>query len=79
MRAAQITGAIEGVTGFNTPGWGGPCPPAAGETHTYRFTLYALGQQTELPDGFTGDELISVAASTAIAVGEVTGTYTRAP
>ncbi len=76
---AQITGAIEGVTGFNTPGWGGPCPPSAGETHTYRFTLYALGQQTELPDGFTGDELISVAASTAVAVGEVTGTYTRAP
>ena len=75
---AQITGALEGVTDFNTPGWGGPCPPSPGETHTYRFTLYALGQQTELPNDFTGDELAELAASTAIALAEVTGTYTRA-
>jgi Raf kinase inhibitor-like YbhB/YbcL family protein len=74
---AQITGAIEGVTDFGSAGWGGPCPPGAGETHRYRFSLYALGQQTELPDDFTGDELINVAASTALAFAEVTGNYTR--
>ncbi|MGI9053816.1 MAG: YbhB/YbcL family Raf kinase inhibitor-like protein [Ilumatobacteraceae bacterium] len=75
---AQITVGFEGVTGFGTPGYGGPCPPTPGETHTYRFALYALGQQTELPDGYTGDELIAFAASTAIAYADVTGTYTRA-
>ncbi len=75
---AQITGAIDGLTDFNSTAWNGPCPPSPGEMHRYRFSLYALGQQTELPDNFTGEELANVAASTAIALAEVTGTYTRA-
>lgn len=75
---AQITGGVEGRTDFGQPGWGGPCPPTAGETHTYRFAIYALGQQSELPDDFTGDELSALANSTGIAYAEVTGTYTRA-
>jgi len=75
---AQVTVGFEGVTGFGTPGYGGPCPPTPGETHTYRFALYALGQQTELPDGYTGDELIAFAAATAVGYTDVTGAYTRA-
>jgi hypothetical protein len=71
---AQITGALEGTNGFGRPGWGGPCPPA-GAPHTYRFRLYALNQQLELIDGFSGAELEAVAASTAIAIAESTGTY----
>ena len=53
---AQITGAIEGRNDFGDPGWSGPCPPA-GAPHTYRFTLYALSQQAELPEDFTGADL----------------------
>jgi Raf kinase inhibitor-like YbhB/YbcL family protein len=71
-----IIGAVEGRNDFGNPGWGGPCPPSG--THTYRFTLYALGQQAELPDDFTGDDLEAVANSTSLAVAETTGTYTRA-
>ena len=71
---AQITGAIEGVNDFGQPGWGGPCPPA-GAPHTYRFSLYALSQQAELPDGFTGAELPAIAGPAALAVAESTGTY----
>lgn len=71
-----VTG-IEGVNGAGAPGYTGPCPPAAGETHTYRISLYALNQQTELPDDFTGQELLDLATTTGIASAEVTGTYTR--
>ena len=30
-----------GTTSFNSPGYGGPCPPS-GPVHHYRFTVYAL-------------------------------------
>jgi Raf kinase inhibitor-like YbhB/YbcL family protein len=75
--AATIPGAIEGTNDFGAVGWGGPCPPA-GETHTYRFSLYALDQQTELSDGFTGEDLAAVAGPAALAISEATGTYERA-
>ena len=63
---ATITGAFEGVNDFGNVGWSGPCPPA-GAPHTYRFTLYALDQQAELPDGFTGADLEAVAGPAASA------------
>ena len=37
--------------------------------------LYALRQQAELPDGFTGADLAAVAGPAALAVAESTGTY----
>lgn len=74
---ATITGALEGANDAGTVGWTGPCPPSGGP-HTYRFALYALGQQSELPDGFSGDELASLANSTGLGYAEVTGTYNRA-
>ncbi|HEU4842211.1 MAG TPA: YbhB/YbcL family Raf kinase inhibitor-like protein [Ilumatobacteraceae bacterium] len=74
---ATITGAVEGVNDAGTTGWSGPCPPAGGP-HTYRFQLFALDQQAELPDGFTGDDLDAIAAPASIAVAELTGTYQRA-
>jgi Raf kinase inhibitor-like YbhB/YbcL family protein len=73
---ATITGAVEGVNDFDDVGWGGPCPPE-GEAHTYRFTLYALDQQAELPEDFNGDDLAAVAQPAALAVARATGTYTR--
>ncbi len=76
LEGMPFAGAIEGQNDFGTSGYGGPCPPA-GETHTYRFSLYALGQQAELPDGFTGKDLVAVADPAALTVAEVTGTYTR--
>ena len=74
---ATITGALEGVNDAGTLGWTGPCPPDGGP-HTYRFTMYALAQQAELPEGFTGADLIAIAEPSATAVAELTGTYLRA-
>jgi Raf kinase inhibitor-like YbhB/YbcL family protein len=33
--------AVQGRTGYGTPGYGGPCPPP-GKPHHYCFRLYAL-------------------------------------
>ena len=33
-------GAVQGITDFGRPGYGGPCPPLG--THHYFFKLYAL-------------------------------------
>lgn len=35
-------GAVQSVTNFGAPGFGGPCPPEKHGFHTYIFTVYAL-------------------------------------
>jgi Raf kinase inhibitor-like YbhB/YbcL family protein len=39
---AAIEGAIQSMTDFGQPGYGGPCPPAGDKPHRYIFTVYAL-------------------------------------
>ncbi len=73
-QGTPFAGAIEGTNSFGNVGYQGPCPPA-GAAHTYRFMLYALSQQAELPDVFTGQDLESVAGPAAIDVADVSGTY----
>jgi Raf kinase inhibitor-like YbhB/YbcL family protein len=36
------TGAIQSVTDFGTPGYGGPCPPPGDKPHQYIITVHAL-------------------------------------
>ena len=71
--------AIEGSNDFTaidlpTIGWAGPCPPA-GSKHHYRFTLYALDQQIELPTGSPAADLIAVIEAASVQAAQVTGTY----
>lgn len=35
-------GAVESLTDFGAPGYGGACPPPGDKAHRYVFTLYAL-------------------------------------
>ena len=71
--------AIEGSNDFSAIdlaniGWAGPCPPA-GSKHHYRFTLYALDQQIELPTGSPAADLIAVIEAASVQAAQVTGTY----
>jgi Raf kinase inhibitor-like YbhB/YbcL family protein len=55
----------------------GPCPPGGDEAHTYRFTVYALGEGITVGDGAgTGDALAAV-SDAAVAKGTLTGTFER--
>jgi Raf kinase inhibitor-like YbhB/YbcL family protein len=47
--------AREGVSDFGERGYGGPSPPD--REHTYRFLLYALDTQLDLPSSATKDDL----------------------
>jgi Raf kinase inhibitor-like YbhB/YbcL family protein len=49
--ALGTMGAIQGLNDFGLEGYFGPCPPP-GETHQYRFTIYAL-------DGLLGTTVVS--------------------
>ncbi|MGC8530238.1 MAG: YbhB/YbcL family Raf kinase inhibitor-like protein [Leptospirillia bacterium] len=43
-------GAIQAVTDFGAPGYGGPCPPKGDPPHHYIVTVYAL-KTSKLPVG----------------------------
>ncbi len=36
--------AIQGMTDFGAPGYGGPCPPTGDKPHRYLLTVYALNK-----------------------------------
>lgn len=73
-------GAIEGTNGKSTAavpsvGWTPPCPPK-GATHHYRFTLYALDQQIDLPTGSPSADIMTVVDNSALLAAQLTGVYT---
>ena len=45
--SADAASAVNGLTDFGKPGYGGPCPPPGDPPHHYIFTLYAL--DTDFP------------------------------
>jgi Raf kinase inhibitor-like YbhB/YbcL family protein len=74
--AALGTGAMQGITDFRTPGYGGPCPPH-GRPHRYVFKLYALDTLLELEGTVRKDALVEAMSGHVLAVGRLTGTYQR--
>jgi Raf kinase inhibitor-like YbhB/YbcL family protein len=69
-----------GVTLPNSNGqslYGGPCPPPGGGVHHYRFTLYQLPNDYQLPSGLAGAQAAQTIAGAATAQAQLTGTFSR--
>jgi Raf kinase inhibitor-like YbhB/YbcL family protein len=80
--AGDSSGLPEGTrqvaTDFGTPGWGGPCPPAADKPHRYVFTLYALKVATlELPPNATASLTGFMIHANALSKSSFTAYYDR--
>jgi Raf kinase inhibitor-like YbhB/YbcL family protein len=80
--AGDNSGLPEGTrqitTDFGTPGWGGPCPPAADKPHRYVFTLYALKVATlELPPNATASLTGFMINANALGKSSFTAYYDR--
>ena len=73
---AKSIGALQGVTSFKRPGYGGPCPPP-GPTHRYFFKLYALDKKTGLPAGATLTQVETAIKGRILAEATLMGTYSR--
>jgi Raf kinase inhibitor-like YbhB/YbcL family protein len=62
-------------------GYDGPCPPWNDLVlHHYVFTVYALDvERLELPDGFTGHDVVKAIQGHVLDQASITGTYTLNP
>lgn len=67
--------AIQGITSFGKPGYGGPCPPSG--THRYFFKAFALDQKIDLPTSSTADNLTQAIKDHIVAQTELIGLYNR--
>lgn len=62
-------------------GYDGPCPPWNDERlHRYVFTVYALDvARLDLPDGFSGHDVVNALDGHVLDQASITGTYTLNP
>ena len=63
------------ANGVPQVGYGGPCPPANGETHHYAFTLYALSTPDITTAGLTYAGLMNAMAPDVLGATTIIGTY----
>lgn len=68
-------GAIQGVTSWGKPGYGGPCPPSG--THRYFFKLFALDTTLNLDSAAQVSDLYSAFQNHIIAQTEFMGKYKK--
>ncbi len=69
-------GIRQGITDFDRPGYGGPCPPP-GNPHRYFFKLYALDTVLPLPPGARKENLEEAMKGHILAQAELIGLYKR--
>jgi Raf kinase inhibitor-like YbhB/YbcL family protein len=69
-------GAKQGENGFGDVGYGGPCPPE-GETHTYRFRVFALDAETGLEAGASAEDVEAAFEGHVLDQGQITTTAAR--
>ncbi|HWG27846.1 YbhB/YbcL family Raf kinase inhibitor-like protein [Actinospica sp.] len=73
---AYTSGTTDWQTnGIPQVGWGGPCPPADGETHHYVFSLYALSTSDISTSGLDYTDLMNTIAPYVLGATSIVGTY----
>jgi Raf kinase inhibitor-like YbhB/YbcL family protein len=68
-------GARQGISDFNVPGYGGPCPPSG--VHRYFFLLYALDTDLEFEKPPQKFEVEKATMGHVLGKGLLMGTYSR--
>ncbi len=68
-------GAIEGMTDFGRPGYGGPCPPEG--THRYFFKLYGLDTTLSLSPSMRAGDLREAMEGHIVSEAALMGIYSR--
>jgi len=68
-------GAVEGITDFGKPGYGGPCPPSG--THRYFFKLYALDTTLDLDSNAKKTDIEKAMKDHILEKAELVGVYSR--
>jgi hypothetical protein len=76
---ADLTGAVQGTSGFRRVGYRGPAPPKPGRVHEYHFIVYALSEPLDAPVGLNKTQLLEAMKGKIIGQGEIIGTYERKP
>lgn len=71
----SVPEGIEGVTNFEKPGYGGPCPHSG--THRYFFKLYALDTILSIPETSDKKALEEAMEGHTLATAELIGLYSR--
>ena len=70
--------AVQSMTDFGEPGYGGPCPPAGHKAHRYIFTVYALKiEQLSLKPATPAAMVGFYLNQNALAKASFTGLYSR--
>ncbi len=69
------TGAIQGRNSLGKLGYYGPCPPE-GESHHYRFTIYAIDKFLGLPSA-SREQVLEAIQGHILASGQLTGTFKK--
>jgi Raf kinase inhibitor-like YbhB/YbcL family protein len=66
---------VETRNSFGDEGYGGPCPPDDDPPHRYEFVVYALARPLRAQSDAAPDEIRSRLRETALARGELTGSF----
>jgi len=68
-----------GINDAAVSGWFGPCPPAGDGPHTYRWRLFAVGEDLDLGEDLDGRALEAAIAGAVLGEASTTGVYERRP
>jgi Raf kinase inhibitor-like YbhB/YbcL family protein len=74
---ARLEDARQGRNSAGEARYTGPCPPEGDKPHRYVFSVYALRERTDAPNGAPAETMIGQIRENAMATGRLTGRFGR--